>query len=134
MIKNDTLNAKWSFHTGASFEVADRMFLQPRFNTLIQGPHAELNLGATFRYKISKTDAKYLLLGPYIRGVKNYNNLGIESVIGMAGFEMNNFIIGISYDQNLKNLVSDRRSLSSFELSIIYIGEHHNDDNFCPQW
>ena len=134
VIKNDTLNAKWSFHTGASFEVVDRMFLQPRLNTLIQGPHTELNLGATFRYKISKTEAKYLLLGPYIRGVKNYNNIGIESFIGMAGFEMNNFIIGISYDQNLKNLVSDRRSLSSFELSIIYIGEHSNDENFCPQW
>ena len=134
VIKNDTLKAKWSIHTGASFEVADRIFIQPRMNALIQGPHAELNLGTTFRYKISKTEAKYLLLGPYIRGVKNYNNLGVESVIAMAGFEMNNFIIGFSYDQNLKNLVSDRRSLSSFELSIIYIGEHHNDDNFCPQW
>lgn len=134
VIKTDTLQAKWSFHTGASFLVTDRLYIQPRFNSLIQKPHTEVNLGATFRYKISKTEGKYLLAGPYIRGVKNYNNFGIESVIAMAGFEMNNFIIGISYDQNLKNLITDRKSLSSFELSIIYIGEHHNDDNFCPQW
>ena len=134
VIKTDTLHAKWSVHTGASFAVTDRAYFQPRANALIQGPHAELNLGATFRYKLSKTDGKYLLLGPYLRGVKNYNNFGLESIITMAGLEMNNFIIGFSYDQNLKNLISDRRSLSSFELSIIYIGEHHNEDNFCPQW
>lgn len=134
LIKTDTLHAKWSVHTGASIKTSDGLYFQPRVNALMQGAQAEVNLGATFRYKISKTEGKYLLLGPYIRGVKNYNNYGLESIIAMAGFEMNDFIIGLSYDQNLKSLVTGRRSLSSFELSIIYIGEHHNDDNFCPQW
>ena len=134
VFKTDILNAKWSLHTGASIKTADRMYLQPRVNALIQGPHTELNLGLTFRYKLSKTAGKYLLLGPYIRGVKNYNNYGMESLIGMVGFEMNDFILGFSYDQNLSSLVLDRKSLSSLEISIIYIGEHHNEDSFCPQW
>jgi type IX secretion system PorP/SprF family membrane protein len=134
LIKTDTLNAKWSIHAGASIKSNDRLAIQPRINTLIQGTHRELNLGATFRYKISKTEGKYFLIGPYIRGTKNYTGYELESVIGKVGFEMNNFIVGMSYDQNLKSIISDRRSLSSFELSIIYIGEHHNDENFCPQW
>ncbi len=134
VIKTDVLHAKWSLHTGASIKTGDRMSLQPRANMLVQGPNTELNLGATFRYKLSKTSGQYFLIGPYIRGVKNYNNYGMESIIGMVGFEMSNFILGFSYDQNLSTLVNDRRSLSSLEFSIIYIGEHHNEDHFCPQW
>ncbi|MBC7883919.1 MAG: PorP/SprF family type IX secretion system membrane protein [Saprospiraceae bacterium] len=134
VFKTDTLHAKWSVHTGASFKTSDRFYLQPRINVLLQGNQSELNLGTTFRYKLSKTSGQYLSFGPYLRGVKNYNNFGLESVIGMVGLEMNNFIVGFSYDQNLSSLLKDRRSLSSLEISIIYIGEHHNDDNFCPQW
>lgn len=132
--KSDTLHAKWSLHTGASISTGSRAYVQPRVNALIQGPHAEVNLGFTFRYKLSKTEGRYFLLGPYIRGVRNYDKFGLESVIAMAGFEMNNFIFGISYDQNLNGFLGGRKSLSSLELSVVYIGEYHNDDNFCPQW
>lgn len=132
--KSDTLHAKWSLHTGASVKTGDRTYFQPRVNALIQGPHAELNAGFTFRYKLSKTEGRYFLIGPYLRGVKNYDNFGLESVIAMAGFEMNNFIFGFSYDQNLNGFLGGRKSLSSFELSLVYIGEYHNEDNFCPQW
>ncbi len=134
VFKTDTLHAKWSVHTGASFKTTDRMSVQPRVNALIQGPYSEVNIGATFRYKLSKTAGQYLLFGPYVRGVKNYNNFGLESVIGMVGLEMNNFILGLSYDQNVNNLINSRRSLSSLEISLTYIGEYHNEDNFCPQW
>lgn len=134
VFKTDTLSAKWSIHTGASIKTTDRLSIQPRVNALVQGRQAEVNLGTTFRYKISKQSGQYLLAGPYIRGVKNYDAFGLESVIAMVGFERDNFILGLSYDQNLGSLVRDRKSLSSLEISIIYIGEHHNDDNFCPQW
>jgi type IX secretion system PorP/SprF family membrane protein len=134
ILKTDTLHSKWSIHTGASIQTSDRLSVQPRVNVLVQGPQAELNLGTTFRYKLSKTDGKYLLIGPYLRGVKNYNAFGLESVIGMVGIEMNNFILGVSYDQKLSSLVKDRKSISSLEVSIIYIGEHNNADNFCPQF
>jgi type IX secretion system PorP/SprF family membrane protein len=132
--KIDILHPKWSIYTGASLRTSDRMSVQPRINALIQGPYSEVNLGATFRYKLSRTEGKYLLLGPYLRGVKGLGGTGMEALIAMAGLEMNNFIMGISYDQNLGSLLNTRRSLSSFEISIIYIGEHHNEDNFCPQW
>ncbi len=134
VVKTDILSPKLSFHSGIAFKTTDFLTLEPRVNALIQGSHTEINLGTSFRYKIDPQSAKYLILGPYIRGVKDYNKFALESFIVMAGFEINNFILGLSYDQNLGSLIKDRRSLSSFEFSIIYIGEHSNEDNFCPQF
>lgn len=132
--KTDVIHPKWSAHLGASYKYADFITFQPRANVLIQGPYSELNLGGTFRFKVSKRSGKYFLLGPYIRGVQNKNAMGLESVIAMTGLEMNDFIFGFSYDQNVGGIIRGRRSLSSFEFSVIYIGEYHNEDNFCPQW
>lgn len=134
LIRRDILNSKLSAHAGISFKTADRLSVEPRVNFLKQGAYSELNLGVSFRYKLDPQAAKYFLIGPYIRGVKDYNKFGVESFIAMVGLELNNFIIGFSYDQNLGSLVRDRKSLSSFEISLIYIGEHSNEDNFCPQW
>ncbi|MBK9253923.1 MAG: PorP/SprF family type IX secretion system membrane protein [Saprospiraceae bacterium] len=134
IVKVNSLGQKWSFHTGASIQTSEFISVQPRILFLAQDPHSELNLGLNFRFKISKTSGKYLHLGPWLRGVKNRDNYGLESFIAMAGIEMNNFIFGFSYDQSLGSLVRDRRSLSSFEFSVTYIGEHHNNDNFCPQF
>lgn len=132
--RSDILHAKWSVYAGASFRTGDRMTLQPRINALSQGPYSEVNLGATFRYKLSRTAGQYLLFGPYIRGAKGLQGTSMEALILMAGIEMNNFIIGMSYDQNFSRLLNSRKSLSSFEISLIYIGEYHNEDHFCPQW
>jgi type IX secretion system PorP/SprF family membrane protein len=132
--KTDILHTKWSIHTGASFKTSNRLYVQPRVNVLMQGPQSELNIGTHFRFKLSKTAGQYLLFGPYVRGVQNKEQFGIESLIALAGLELSNFIIGVSYDQSVGNLIRNRRSLSSLELSIIYIGEHNNEDNFCPQW
>lgn len=134
LIKTDILDPKWSLHAGFSFKSTDRLAIEPRVNALVQGSYNEVNLGTSFKYKIDPQAAKYLLIGPYIRGVKNYDKFALESLIVMAGFEINNFILGFSYDQNIGSLIKDRRSLSSFEFSLIYIGEHHNEDNFCPQF
>jgi type IX secretion system PorP/SprF family membrane protein len=132
--KADTLYRKYSAHAGASFQRTARTAIQPRLNILIHGQHLEANLGTQFRYKIDPKSGQYFTFGVYARGVKNYDKFGLESVIGMVGYERNNFLIGLSYDEALTQLIRDRRSLSSLEISIIYIGEYHNDDNFCPQF
>jgi type IX secretion system PorP/SprF family membrane protein len=132
--KSDTLNRRWSLHTGASFQTTERWAIQPRAQFIKQGSHSETNLGSHFRYKIDPQSGRYFILGTYARLVKNYEGTGLESMIGLIGYERNNFILGISYDQAFSKLIRDRRSLSSIEVSIIYIGEHHNEDNFCPQF
>jgi type IX secretion system PorP/SprF family membrane protein len=132
--KGDTLFRKFSFHTGATFQRGERLSFQPRINVLTQEKHFEANVGTQFRYKINPQAGQYLTFGLYARGVKNFDNYGLESLIGLVGYERNNFLVGISYDQAITQLIRDRRSLPSLEISIIYIGEYHNDDNFCPQF
>lgn len=132
--RTDTLNRRFSAHASMSIATSARSSLQPRINLLVQGSHSELNVGTNIRYKPDPQSAQYLHFGLHSRGVKNYNGYGFESLIGMVGYERNNFILGISYDQALSKLIRDRRSLSSLELSLIYIGEYHNEDNFCPQF
>jgi type IX secretion system PorP/SprF family membrane protein len=132
--KTDTLYRKFSFHTGLSIPRSERTSIQPRVNILSQGKHLETNIGANFRYKINPREGQYISLGIYGRGIKNYDNFGLFSINGVVGYERNNFIIGLSYDQPVNQLFRDARSLSSLELSLIYIGEHHNADEFCPQF
>lgn len=134
LVKEDQLMPKYTFHAGMSYKTNDFFAIQPRANFVKQGPHAMLNLGTTFRYKVSKQSGQYLLFGPYTRISKGYSGTDWESITGLLGFEMNNFILGFSYDQKISHALKDRRSLNSFEFSIIYIGEHHNEDNFCPQF
>jgi type IX secretion system PorP/SprF family membrane protein len=130
----DTLYRRFSVHTSLSIATSVRTTFLPRINALFQGKHSELNLGANIKYKADPQSAQYIHFGLHGRGVYNYDGFGLEAIIGMIGYERNNFILGISYDQALSKLINDRRSLSSLELSLIYIGDYHNEDSFCPQF
>jgi type IX secretion system PorP/SprF family membrane protein len=132
--KFDTLHRKYSFHSSMTLATSERIYLEPRVNALFQGEHSEINVGSNLRYKADPQRTQYIHFGLHLRGVNNFDGFGLESLIGMVGYERNNFILGVSYDQTLSKLIKDRRSLSSLEVSVIYIGEYHNDDNFCPQF
>lgn len=134
VVKVSTIQPKLSFHAGARIETSDRFSVEPRTIILKQDKDLEVNLGSNFRYKFSKTSNQYGLLGIYGRGVDNISGFAPESITIMAGYERNNFILGFSYDQSLRNFIDAPKSLSSLEVSLIYIGEHSNDNQFCPQF
>lgn len=134
VVKVSNIDPKFSFHVGANIQTTDRFGIDPRINFFMQGEDFEANLGTLFRYKLSKTLNQYAIFGLYGRMVKDVSNINPESLIFMAGYERNNIIVGMSYDLSLRNLVDTPKSLSSFEISIIYIGEHSNDNQFCPQF
>ena len=63
------------------------------------------------------------------------NNPKIESLIILLGIELNELLIGISYDAGISNLfnsISGRRN--AIELTLTYMGRYNNDDNFCPKF
>lgn len=134
VVKKSTVDPKISAHVGASIHTSDRFNFDPRINIFVQGEDFEANLGTLFRYKVSKTQSQYATFGLYGRVVKDVSTVSPESLIFMAGFERNNIILGMSYDLSLRNLTDTPKSLSSFEISITYIGEHSNDNQFCPQF
>jgi hypothetical protein len=51
------------------------------------------------------------------------------------GLELNELLIGISYDAGMTTLfngISGRRN--AIELTVTYMGRYNNDDNFCPKF
>ncbi len=125
---------KISAHINASFQISEATRLQPRFLALLQNDHNEINIGSNVRYGFIKTPGKAVHFGGWFRLVNGIEGAGAESFIVMGGIELNHFIIGISYDQNLNDLVTDRLGLNALELSITYLGEHDNDSYICPEF
>ncbi len=134
LIKENSLDARLSIHTGMSYRTSEGIRLNPRVMYLQQGQHNEANVGLGVRFQPNPGKAQAFHIGPWLRGTNNIDGFGAESVILMAGFEVNNWIFGFTYDQNLSDLSGTRQGLNAFEVSITYIGEHDNSIGWCPEF
>jgi len=132
LIRENALFSKLTVHASASFRQGQRLDVQPRLLAILQGPHAELNVGNNFKFMLNDNGTRYFHIGPWFRGVKNEEGFGVESLVLATAVEIEGIIIGLSYDHNLGDLLSDRQGLNALEISITFIGEHENNDNFCP--
>ncbi len=125
---------KYSGHINMTFQTSEAVKLLPRILFLSQGNHTELNLGTNIRYEFIRTPGKAVHFGAWFRMVNGDTNFNSESLILLLGVESNNFIFGLSYDQNLNDLVTSRLGLNAFELSITYLGNHDNGSYICPEF
>ena len=132
LIKENALDAKISLHASMSYNSSDAIRWNPRVMYLQQGQHNEINTGLGMRFQPNAGKAQAIHFGPWLRGTNNDDGFGIESIILTAGFEVDNWIFGFSYDQNLSDLAGTRQGLNAFEVSVIYIGEHDNNIGWCP--
>ena len=132
LIRDNALFAKLTGYAGMSLRTSENLEVQHRVLFLAQGPHTEVNVGTNFKYKLDDFGDKYLHLGPWIRTVNNVSGFGVESIVASVGIELKNILIGISYDHNLGDLISDRKGLNALEISITFLGEVDNDDGICP--
>lgn len=132
LVRESALFAKLTGYAGLSISTNERMEVQPRALFLAQGPHTEVNVGTNFKYKLDDYGDKYFHFGPWIRTVNNESGFGLESIVASVGIELKNILIGLSYDHNLGDLISDRKGLNALEISITFLGEVDNDDGICP--
>lgn len=132
LVRENAIHAKLSGYLGASLSMSETTDIQPRVLFLNQGPHTEVNLGTNIKYKFLNAETKYIHFGPWLRFVQNQEGFGVESIVFSAGYEIKNMIIGISYDHSISDLVTDRKGLNAFEISLTYLGEVENNDGFCP--
>lgn len=132
LVRKNALFAKITGYAGMSMTTSENLEVQPRVLFLAQGPHTEVNFGTNFKYKLDDFGDKYLHFGPWIRTVSNESGIGVESIVASVGIEIKNMLIGLSYDHNLGDLISDRKGLNALEISITFLGEVDNDDGFCP--
>lgn len=132
--RESSLHQRIAFNAGMSSEVTKFLRFEPRVLYMVQGPHNEVNVGANIRWRVPAADDKYLHFGPYIRATENVSGWGMQSLILAAAYEKGSFILGMSYDQNLRDLVTDRLGLNALEVSITFIGDHNNDTDICPKF
>lgn len=134
IIKTSKYPSRLTFHGGLQFMTSYRLDISPRFIWLQQGEKQTIQLSSLFRIKFAERTGQYFHVGPMFRIVQDVTGTNLETMAAMIGIERKNFIIGLSYDWGLGSVILDGRNFSTLELSLMYIGEHDNDTNFCPQF
>jgi type IX secretion system PorP/SprF family membrane protein len=128
------LERKYSAHVSAQLPLGLRNFILPRAFFALQGGHAQLNLGTNFRLQFTDYGTSAVHFGAWGRGVRSDKTIGFDAAALMVGFELNNFLLGLSYDLNLKGLGAYNRNQSAFEFSLGYLGDYDNDAILCPKF
>ena len=109
--------------------------VSPRIYAFSQGPHLVTNAGSNIRFLIDDSQGSAFHLGAYARGVGNEGSFGLDSAVGMVGFEIARFLVGVSYDVGLNGLTTNRRHQGAFELNIAYLGQSDDDEAVpCPRF
>ncbi len=134
LVRQNNLFIKHSAYFNTSFNITYQLQLTPRFLFISQGPHQELNAGASLRIGRDQFVAQGFHLGAFLRPVHDFDGYDLDALVLLAGFEYSNMLIGFSYDLNLRDIVQDQKGIGVFEFSISYIGEYENDFTFCPKF
>ena len=89
--------------------------------------------GANYKFQLPQRRTA-LHAGLMARAARDLDVIGADAVIPFLGFEYDNLLIGLSYDLSLRSFTSDIAPHKAFEITIRYIGEHENEDMFCPSF
>lgn len=134
-VDDNKLFRKYTAHMSVTIPVGDAVQFSPRALYYSQGPHMAANAGGNFRFLINQSNGTAFHLGSWVRGTRDeLNNPFMDAVVMMLGLEINNFLVGMSYDANLKAINTGGRNQGSFELSIAYLGQYEDDTVLCPKF
>ncbi len=111
----------------------ERLQLLPRLIFDRQGEHMKLDAGANIRINTSSYKNMAMHIGAYARPVTNQDdNIRVDALVALLGFEFNNVLFGFSYDLNLGEISQVNRR--AFEISVAYLGEYEDDLILCPKF
>ncbi len=132
---NNKLLRKYTVHVALQIPFGERLQLLPRALMYAQGPHMAANVGSNIRFLVSDFGSTALHLGGWARPVKNQDNsFAVDAAVIMLGLEVNNFLIGLSYDANLNYLNNVNKRQGAFEISIALLGQYENETVLCPSF
>lgn len=134
-VVTNLLPRRYSGYLNLGVPLSRDVLLSPRVYAFVQGPHGLLNAGTNVRFLVNDTNGAALHLGAYGRVVNNVSGYGFDSAVAMLGVELNNFLVGVSYDVGLNGLQTARRHQGAFELNIAYLGKSDADEAVpCPRF
>jgi type IX secretion system PorP/SprF family membrane protein len=128
------LKPRYTINGAAILRTADYVYVSPRFLYASQGEIQQLSLVNLFKYKIPRSEGKTFFAGPGLKMTREPESFTVESVIFTTGFEFKGMLLGFSYDHNLRSFGASRNGLSTFEFSLIFLGDYENVDAFCPSF
>jgi type IX secretion system PorP/SprF family membrane protein len=131
-ISEDEILLRTVAHLGLQVPLGKRTQLLPRAVFMLQGPHMTLNAGTNFRYLVNDLNGLAFHVGGWARPVRNLDNIGLDAVIGMVGIEFQNFLLGMSYDFPMNDLLSENQGAGAFEISFAFLGNYDNETVLCP--
>lgn len=135
-ITDRPLPIKYTVHGGFQLPISEKIQLHPRILAQKQGNHLTGMAGMNLRTVLNDVSNTSLHFGASARPTVVLNKQpSVESLIFLLGLELNELLIGISYDAGMTSLfdgISGRRN--AIELTVTYMGRYNNDDNFCPKF
>lgn len=132
---SNVLDRRLSGYVNFRIPVSREVTISPRLYAFSQGPHLMTSAGSNIRFEIDNSQGTALHLGAYARGVGNESGFGLDSAVGLVGFEISRFLVGVSYDVGLNGLQTNRRHQGAFELNIAYLGQSDDDEAVpCPRF
>ncbi len=132
-LPTNKLAPRYSAQLSAQVPIGKGVTFLPRALFDKQGSHTKLDLGGNFRMSLSDFKLVSLHLGSYIRPVADYDgSYRLDAVVALLGVEINNVLIGTSYDFHLGQTAGFNRG--TFELSVAYLGEYEDDLILCPKF
>lgn len=127
------LHTKFVGHFGLQLPVSEKVSLQPRIMTYIQGAHVEINTGANLSFKVSDYNDTNVILGGWFRPVTDIeDSYNLDAAVILVGFQTTGLQFGISYDVNVSNLSNATNGRGALEFSAMYIGNYENESVICP--
>ena len=133
---NDVLYAKYVGQIGGQIPFTENLSILPAAIFTLQGPSHETVVGTNFRYSNNDRNELALRIGVWGRMVADEGStMALESTIVSSMIEINQFLIGLSYDINLSTLKPASNSRGAFELSLTYVHEEKSRyKTACPKF
>ncbi|NOT38422.1 MAG: PorP/SprF family type IX secretion system membrane protein [Saprospiraceae bacterium] len=137
---------KLTAHAGGTFQMGYKNSLVPGIVTFKQGPHWQVNGGASVRFNLvqTKSDEQSFQLGLWTRlansektinGTDVKKGILMDAIILSTRFDYNKMGFGLSYDINTSSLRNASPANNSFELSFIYnICGPEKRGIYCPNF
>mgnify|MGYP005843914627 FL=1 len=126
---------KYTGHFALQIPMGERVQLLPRALVYAQGAHVAANVGSNIRFLLSEFGGTAMHIGGWARPVRNQDRtFAMDAAVVMLGLEVNNFLIGFSYDANLGYLNNLNRRQGAFEISIALLGQYENETVLCPSF
>lgn len=129
------LNIRTVVHLSYDQSIAERITISPRAMVQIQGYDTEVRLGSNMKYYLEGF-RNALHFGAYLSMVDNIDGFAMNSLSPLVGFQLKNFLLGLSYDINMRQSFSGTAGLNSFELSLRFNGDFYNEGpgSICPEF